>query len=257
MQMVAEMEHLDRSEVGSGLSLIFPRGQRPAFDRIERALSASDAAGPGAQISYRPDEAEGWVELLASGLTFDLQGLAPAKSATLTEPVYRFGIDRDLAAAEHEAISLAPGAHIAGAGGMLPIVRTMTGLAANLSLLLPMTAVCWEPAAIWMEPSYFARVIVNWLSGGPFPALGLTAIRRRPGGVESVGLAFFSGQEISVEAVAGETPSDTAKLAMRVIDHIAREGPITRLARINSSSGDIVLAEPVPERRVVKVWRGR
>ena len=148
-------------------------------------------------ISFRPPEPEGWVELLASGLTFELHGLAPAPALSVEDPAHRFGLPEPLAATGLEAMTLIPGGHIASGASMAPVVRTIVALAVNLGLSLPVAAVCWRPVGSWMQPAYFARVVVNWLSGGPFPALGLTAIAPlADGGVESVGLAYFSGQEI-------------------------------------------------------------
>ncbi|MEO6094017.1 MAG: hypothetical protein ABIT04_06590 [Novosphingobium sp.] len=256
MQTVAEGEHLEQRT--PGLSLLFAARQRPALEAIDRILASPDPGGPNARISHRPPDQEGWVELLASGLTFELHGLAPAVSLGVDEPAYRFGIDEALASTELEAVALIPGPHIAAGRGMAPVMRTMAGLAANLALSLPVVVVSWGPARSWMDPNYFVRIIVSWLAGGPFPALGLTALAQQPdGGVESVGLAYFAGQEIRVQPAPGEMLGDTAKLAVRVIDQITRHGPIDRFTELDSPSGELILAEPSSDGRRVTVWRGR
>lgn len=257
MQMIAGVEHTGRSERPSGVSLLFAPGHRPDLGAIERLLASSTEGAPRGLVSHRPAEAEGWVELLASGLTFELHGLVPAASCRIDEAQHTFGVTRAAMPERLEAVRLVPGGHIAAGGRMLPVVRTLTGLAVGFALVLPVAAVCWEAAESWMEPGYFARVIVNWLSGGPFPALGLTAIERHDdGSVESVGLGFFSGQEVRVEPRPGESASDTAKLALRVIDHVIRHGPVDRLIQLDSAGGETVFAEPVAARGLVKVWRG-
>lgn len=140
---------------------------------------------------------------------------------------------------------------------MIPVVRTIAGLAANLALPLPVKAVCWHLTASWMDPDYFVRIVVNWLSGGAFPALGLTAVEQTgDAGVESVGLSFFIGQEVRVEAVPEETSAETVKLAVRVIDYLVKEGPLNALHELKGPSGEPLLAEPSSDGRRVRVWRG-
>ncbi|MFD2136398.1 hypothetical protein ACFSLT_16960 [Novosphingobium resinovorum] len=101
----------------------------------------------------------------------------------------------------------------------------MMGLAANLALELPVRAVGWAPAQTWMEPRYFCRSVLNWLGGGAFPALGLTALlQAEDGSLASRGLAHFTGQEVQLEGRRGEAAADTVKLAVRVIDQLVRRG---------------------------------
>ena len=249
---------LEQQRLKSGLSFLFAAGERPDTDSIVAILSSPEMTGPGAAITHRPPDGEGWVELLVSGLAFELHGLAPAGSSPVTPPAHRFGSPPARELSGLEAVALLPGPHIAGGSAMIPVVRTITGIAANLALLLQVQSVCWEPARSWMEPNYFARIILNWLSGGPFPALGLTAIEAAAdGGVSSVGLAFFSGQEVRVAARTGEAPADTAKLALRMIDYIARLGPIEGFVELASPSGEPVYAELARDTRLVTVWRNR
>lgn len=247
---------LDTGISEAGLSFLFAAGERPSADDLHRLFNSDEFTGHGARISYSEESDKGWVELLASGLTFDLAGLAPAPPAPLPPADHRFGIDAALAAEPLEAVSLVPGPHISGGPAMMPVVRAMAGIAGSLALPLPVRAVCWHPARSWMEPAYFARIIVNWLSGGAFPALGLTAVERaEDGSVRSVGLAFFIGQELRLETAAGEPPAQAVKLAVRVIDHLVRHGPITGVEELQGPSGEAMLAEPSRDRRIVRVWR--
>jgi hypothetical protein len=195
----------DNQSLTAGLSLFFAAGKRPTADDIARLLATSEASLLGASISHRPDDHEGWLELLASGLTFDLAGLAPAASAPIPKADHRFGVGEDVDPAALEAVSLYPGHHISGGQALMPVVKTMVGLVANLALHLTARAVCWHPSGTWMDPGYFARIMLNWQSGGAFPALGLTAIEQNDdGSVASSGLGYFIGQEIQVEAAPGE-----------------------------------------------------
>jgi hypothetical protein len=122
---------------------------------------------------------------------------------------------------------------------------------------LPVSAVCWEPAAIWMAPGYFTRLVVSWLAGGPFPALGLTAIDvDEDGVVRSRGVDFFCGQEVEVSPRPGESRPETIKLAMRVIDNLIRKGRIEHRTQLDSPSERNIIAEPTPDLKLVRVWRG-
>jgi len=246
----------DKQQLHAGLSLIFAVGQRPSVDDIERLLATSETSLLGARISHRADDAEGWVELLANGLTFDLAGLAPAASAAIPKATHRFGVDAQLAASPLEAISLVPGQHITCGNAMMPVVKTMAGLVANLALHLTAKAVCWHPAGTWMDPGYFARIVLNWQSGGAFPALGLTAVDQMDdGNVVSSGLSYFVGQEVQVEAAKDEPPAETVKLAMRVIDYMVVHGPLRSPRELEGPSGETLMAEPSQYGQVVWIWR--
>jgi hypothetical protein len=246
----------DRNKLPSGLSLLFAAGQRPSADEVERLLAAPDNSLLGARVSHRARDDDGWLELLASGLTFDLTGLAPAASSEILQPRHCFGVAADLNDGALEAVTLLPSTHIASGKAMMPVVKTMAGLVANLALHLTAKAVCWHPAATWMDPNYFARVVLNWQSGGAFPALGLTAIEQADdGSVMSSGLSYFIGQEIQLEAAPGETAADTVKLAMRVIDYMIIHGPLKAPRRLEGASGQTLMAEPSQYGQVVWVWR--
>lgn len=248
------------SAPGAGLALLFRAGERPGADAIAQALESGQAAGPAARVSHRPQDGAGWLELLASGLTFDVRGLAPVAAMTrapLPEgPHRRFGFAAGSALpAAHESIDLVPASHILAGAGLQPVVRTLLGVAANLVLHLPVAAIHWQPADTLIEPRYFARLVLGWLGGGAFPALGLTALEpASDGSIATRGLAHFTGQEMQLEGRAGESPAETAKLAIRVIDHLVRQGRLAAPHRIGTGPGAL-LAEPSRVGRLVLVWR--
>lgn len=234
----------------SGLDLLFAPGDRPAVDDLGELFGANAPGGAPARISARLD-AEGWLELLASGLTFEMSGLAPATPSAPTAAEHFYGLPPDMSAFDLEGVGLRPGAHIAAGGALLPVVRTMLAIAANLALHLPVKVVCWRPAACWMDARYFARVTLTWLSGGAFPALGLTALRRRDDGLfASSGLAFFVGQELLLEPPPGEPAAETVKLGGRVIDHILRHGAVQETQTLPGPSGERLVLELQGDREV-------
>lgn len=240
----------------AGLSLLFANGKRPGADEIVRLIEASEIAGAAAHVSYRPpDDSEGLLELLVSGLTFDLVGLSPAPAPALPPRAHLFGLSAQDLRDGLEAITLVPGHHLSGGPAMIPVVQAMLGLAGHIALPLDVAAVCWHPAQSWMEPQYFSRVALGWLSGGPFPALGLTALEHTAGGARSHGLAFFAGQELLVRRRAGESPADTAKLAVRIIDFVIANGPFRRATELQGPDGELLRVVPAAFGKQVTIER--
>ena len=236
---------------------MFAAGKRPTANDIERLLSSPDLAGAAAHISYRPPNDEGWLEILATGLTFDLLGLAPQQPAS-TPPIENFyGVTANALPEHTEAVTLVPGEHINSLRATLPVVRAMTSLAASIALPLGAQALCWHPASSVMEPQYFSRIVFNWLAGGAFPALGLTAVlEQADGSIASRGLTYFIGQELQLEARKGEAKADSVKLAVRLIDHLVRSGRLQAARELQGPGGERLVAEPSSSGDTVWVWRG-
>ena len=239
------------------LSLLYVAGERPCAADVARLLDGpANKAGAAARVSFAPASDEGWLELLASGLTFDMAGLSPAPARAALPAAHLFGLQPETRNLELEAVTLSPGDHIALGTTMLPIIRVMCGLGAGLTSLGNVKAICWHPAQSWIEPAYFTRAIGNWLGGGVFPALGLTALRQiADGSMESSGLGFFAGQEVQIAKREGESGGDTARLAVRMIDLIVRQGPIREGTTIAGPDGEELLIES-PREGVVRVRRG-
>lgn len=239
------------------MSLLYTVGERPTAHDVARLLDeATPPAGQTARISHRPDGEDGWLELLASGLTFDLSGLVPSTPKVPLPPVHLFGLAEDMRGIAFEEVSLTVGAHLVPGAAMLPIVKTMCGLGARLASLGNVRAVAWKQAQSWMGAGYFTRIVTGWLAGGAFPALGLTGLERTAdGGVESTGLRFFTGQELRIEAREGEGAASTAKLAVRVIDLLIRQGRLNETITIPGPAGEALFAEPSSSGDMVRVWR--
>ncbi|MGE4303980.1 MAG: hypothetical protein AB7E24_08080 [Novosphingobium sp.] len=241
---------LDRA----GILILFAKGTRPDLVDVASLLDKADSGIP-AHVTHRPDPAEGWLEVLASGLTFDLRGLSPSAPFPCDAMPHVYGFEEGQALDDLEAVQLVASGHIAAGAGLQPVVRMLVNLAANLVLNLPATAVAWPPARTMMEPRYFSRTAFNWLSGGVFPALGLTALETGANGsVTSAGLAHFIGQELQLEARDGESRVDAVKLAIRLVDYLVRQGPLIDRQTIDLGEGPL-LAEPSPVGKRVWIWR--
>ena len=246
----------------AGLTLFFsvePANAGPcAIARPDVAAIASVAAASGEavpfSISHRPKDHPYWVELLALGLTFDLRGLAPGVGAEVAVARHAFGLALDDVRGM-EAMVLRTGPHLASADALLPVVRTMAALGCELAALPGLAGIGWEPAGTVMAPDYFRRTVRAWLDGGPFPGLGLTALARRPdGAMRSVGLAFFTGQELELSPAVGEGPADTARLAVRLIHDLVENGPYTGGDR-EGPGGEILHCSVSADRTLLKVRR--
>src|SRR5690606_25648073 len=100
---------LDKHPSRAGLSLLFANGHRPSADDIERLLASADQTATAASVSFRPPgDAEGMVELLVGGLTFDLCGLTPGAATSVPPERHRYGAIADSGERALEAITLIP-----------------------------------------------------------------------------------------------------------------------------------------------------
>ena len=252
---VQQVSVTDTVAVQPALSLLFAAGTRPDLAAIEHLFAETAPGGlPGRLVASAGADCSA-TQVLVNGLTFDIAGLAPAKPLPVVTAHHRHGLD-DLTE-PLEAITSAPGEHISAGAAMVPVTRALLGFAANLSLALPVRAVCWHPARSWIEPGLFARLALNWAAGGPFPAVGLTGLTiGEEGAVTSRGLAHFTGQEMHLEASEGESTAEMLHIAAQVLDALVTGGRIEEPRRI-TLPGETLLAEPSKFSGQVWVWRNR
>ena len=228
------------------LAVLYAPGQRPSLDDVRRAGEVSGAFA----VSHDPGGDAGWAELLITGLTFDVAGLAglPGEAAPLV--AHRFGLAWDWRGDALEAVLVRPGAHLAGAAAMLPVVRACVALGATLAEHTDAAAVVWIPARAAMAPDYFVATIAEWLGGGAFPALGLTALVAGGSGVKSEGLAYFTGQEIEV---CGGDRTQASRIAVRMVHTLVSHGPLAAPIQLTGPDGEPLLAEPSGDASWVRV----
>ena len=224
----------------AGLILLFPKSGRP--DRA--AIRSAVARVSNASVSYDPGEshsssnnswssdlagsADAWIELLVNGLTFDMVGLAPGPSVSAPDIEFRIDCAGDLDLADYELVGLAPGPHLSGGARSLVVARSISGLACRLSEELGnVQGFFWLPSLSVTGPEFFTATVDAWIAGGPFPALGLSAFRATgDGGLESVGLSFFTGQELMLGSDLATDPAAATRLAMRLVHQLALHGPL-------------------------------
>lgn len=244
----------------TGLYMVFSAGTRPDAATLRAAV----ADIPRIRVSHDPEVADDgsvvdeavptdWLELLIDGLTFDCLGLAPAAPADLPPAAHRFDVPEGLQLDSCEALELRPGPHLSGGERSLPIVRTLAGLASMLAGKLEgFAGVIWPPASSFVGVGFFRSTVDAWLSGGPFPALGLTAFTRTmDGGLQSIGLDWFIGQEVRIEPGLAEDAPSAIRLGIRLVNQLVASGPIGRPEEITGPDGHPLRLVPSEDGRLV------
>lgn len=240
---------------------MFRAGERPDVAAIRRMTAAAE----GWTISHDPGEGKGsgsakrpWLELLIGGMTFDLGGIAPGPAFAAADLRNRFEVPGDFAETLAEALSLSPGPHLAGGRATIPVVRAQAALGAELIHRLPnVVAIAWTPARALLGREFFLSLADNWLAGGPFPALGLTAFRQMLGGaIQSEGLAFFTGQELHFDNALFPDPAAAVRLGLRLVNDLVGNPPLTEPTSLTGPDGSAIELKPSGNARFLRVERG-
>ena len=198
-----------------------------------------------------------WLELLCDGLTFDLTGLAPGRSATPPEIRNRLDLPDDFRESTGEPRCILPGPHLSGGINSIPVVRVMFILIAELASTIPaVCAIFWPPSGTMIGPEFFRATAESWDAGGAFPAQVLTAFKRmNDGGLQSEGLAFFTGQEIRIEPGSVGDHSTATQLAGRLVQQLVQHGPLSQTEEVMAPDGSQMRLEPSGNGKFVRVWR--
>ena len=140
---------------------------------------------------------------------------------------------------------------------MLPVVRSLAWLAARLADLPGARAVAWHPARNWCEAAHFRDSVLRWIEGGVFPGLAVASLAPVPdGGMQSQGLALFTGQELRLEPELAEDRAAGAKTALRLMHWLVEHGRLDAPERLPGPDGQTLRLEPSENARFVRVWRG-
>lgn len=245
--------------------MLFVKGGRPdraalkAFSARQQTVDLSYGAvrGGAAQSGTVWPGQQDWVELLRDGLTFDMSGLAPGAQADFPVITHRFDLT-DLPTAEtHDAVALRPGPHLAAGGRSQPVVRALLALACDLTLFFDnLAAISWNPSCSAIGRRFFESVTSAWLDGGPFPALGLIAFADgADGALESVGLEFWTGQELRIEPPLNADRIAATRLGVRLVNQLVLAGRIDSDERIIAPDGTPLTLRPTPNRDYICVRR--
>lgn len=257
----------DRIDCMGGVLLLFEGHRRPdresmrkIVDKLARVTISLDPCEP--RISGRADgpadhQEMVWLELLSDGLTFDLVGLAPGRPIDIPEMRYRADLPGDFNESRYTALCVKPGPHLSGGINSLPVVRVMMGLVAAIGAALPpLRAILWPPAAAGLGPDLFRAHAESWSNGGPLPAHLLTSFRQMAdGGLQSEGLAFFTGQEIRIEPDSVGDFACAVQLAARLVQQLAAFGPLRQTEEFLAPDGNQMRLVPSGNGKFVRVWR--
>ena len=226
---------------------------RQQITRISHDPFAEDA--PPAEALW-PGQQE-WIELLRDGLTFDLSGLAPGPGSAFPVIENRFDLPAMPTPEAYEVLTLRPGPHLAAGGKSLPLIRTMLALACDMIRQFDdLAAVSWAPALSGIGRRFFESVTSAWLDGGAFPALGLTAFMETPdGALQSIGLAYWIGQELRIEPPLSADRVTATRLAIRLVNHLVIVGGLSEDDRIVAPDGTRLVLRPSRSHALISVWR--
>lgn len=137
------------------------------------------------------------------------------------------------------------------------VVRTLASVAVTLAELLPgLIAVAWPPARSIVGVEFFRSSVSAWLAGGAFPSLGFTAFEDDlEGGIVSVGLSWFTGQEIRLANNIAIDRAGAAKLGVRLVNHLVSQGKLVENEFVVGPDGGRLALEPTKDGKVVRVRR--
>lgn len=237
------------------LSLLFDDAIRPDAPAISELAARSSAFS----ISYAPRDARdgNWLELLADGLTYDLKGLAPGNGQIHELHPHQFDLPERFNPFRYSSLTLSPGPHLQTGAATTPVLRGQMWLGTLLCELPGVAAVGWLPARTLSGPDHFRRSVTNWLEGGAFPGSGLTALLPSPdGGMQSEGLAFFTGQELRIEPELAADWDEGRRVALGLIQELIERGPIEKRERAGGPAGEALWLDPSSNKRFVRVRAG-
>ena len=254
---IASAERLEGKGIKSAVSLLFAPGERPRAKQIHALAANSTHFSISLDTAANGGQEEGWLELLANGMTFDLTGLEPLSGSEVPPSVHTFGTGEGFDPARYEAILIQPGPHLAAGGGMFPVVRTLAMVAASVAQLDNVKAVAWHAARAVSNADYFRRSVTGWIEGGAFPGLGLAALfPTENGGLQSEGLALFTGQELYMTPEVVTDRAEASKIALRLLNWLVENGRVTQSFLFTTPSGETLRLEPIDSSGIVEVWRG-
>jgi hypothetical protein len=247
------------------LHLLFAKGRRPdsaaisSFAARQQANIISNqpfAKDPAQPAAVWPGQ-QLWIELLREGLTFDLSGLGPGPQSDFPQIEHRFDLPNIPTPETHEALAFLPGPHLVAGGRSQPVVRAMLALACDLILHFDdLVAIGWGPSRSAIGRRFFESVISAWLDGGPFPALGLTAFTENPdGALESLGLAFWTGQELRIEPPLSFEKVAATRLGIRLVNQLVLAGSLNADERIIAPDGTRLVLRPSADQTLISVVR--
>ena len=239
--------------------LLFAHERRPSIDVLRQVAAETERLAVTSELGpVEGGAALTGIEVLRDGMSYDLVGSAPGPGIVLPTMRYRLGVPKDVIESRKVALALQPGPHLAAGARTVPVVRTMMGVAAMIAPHLPgLRALAWPPAGTLIGPEFFVSSMTAWLTGGAFPALGLTAFAADgQGWLSSEGLAYFTGQELRIAPELAEDRAAATRLGIRLVNQLVGRGRVKAREGIIGPEGDRLVLEPSADGRYVAIRRG-
>ena len=199
-----------------------------------------------------------WFELHKHGLTYDCSGIAPGPAEPLPTVRDWLGIAVDERAERLRCVGLALGPHLRGGQASPPILRALFGLAREMAeRFSACRGICWAASGTVTETTVFTEFVARWEGGSGFPAQLVTSLAAGlGGGIESRGLAYFTGQELHIEPGTYHEEGQGALLALRLVAQLVYRGRLELAEEAVAPDGSPIRLEPSPNGRFVRVWAG-
>lgn len=274
--MTGGINILDRGHT-RGIYFLFDADQRPNSFAVHRFVKQV----PGLSISFDPSssiqrqtlnsiesheddqgvvdtDSVGWLELHSSGLTFDLIGLGDGPTVTLPQTDHEFDCDGNFDRSSLSTVNLVPSEHLIAGEATMPILQGLLRLARDFVQHFEQTKyLIWPHSKSIIGRRFFESTVTAFLDGGAFPALGLTAFHEvADGGLETVGLAHFIGQELRLDANIVNDRVAATRLGVRLVNQLVLTGAVNGPEQLTGMDGQIIRLEPSENGRLIRVSNG-
>lgn len=244
------------------LLFLFAQEERPDSREARELVAGIDGLTVAIDRSVADPAADSvaplWLGLQQHGLTFDCSGLAPGPAERMPPVRDWLGIAVDDRAERLRCVGLALGPHLRGGQTSPPILRGLLGLARQMAdRFSACRGICWAASGTVTERTVFSEFVSRWEEGSVFPAQLVTSLAAGlGGGIESRGLAYFTGQELRIEPGAYSEEGQGALLALRLVSQLIYRGRLEAAEEAVAPDGSSIRLEPSPNGRFVRVWAG-
>lgn len=129
-------------------------------------------------------------------------------------------------AATYSLATISLGSHVKEGRKNPAVIASLFRLARELITAAKPIAVMWNVSQTMTDPNYFADAVDHYANGGPFPILSTINFMFENDKVHTLGLAYFSNQEICYSGPS-LNQSDAMKRVMRIVHDVAANGAYT------------------------------
>lgn len=166
-------------------------------------------------------------EIIADGMTFELELFSETETATTLKQNCTTTLFSSAANPNSQSIGVWLGENLQSGKHLPSVNRSLLGIAKLLGREASATHVCWLPAQHSLDFRHFEEAVEDYLAEGPTPILFQIAISKNEKGLlKTLGLSYFSGQEITLNQPISMSDSETIKRLVRVAHDIAVNGKI-------------------------------